>query len=393
MRLLIIQYTGDYRETVRQFSRGGSETYYAQKYSIDAVAKLTAYADQVAFLCCITTEVYEEALPNGVCAIGGGFQPGFDARQLIPLIERYSPTHLVLGTVLPEVLKWAIQKNIPTLTTFANSIPHQGFVRKLKNIKIVRLLNQPQIEWIGSYGLNSSQNLQRMGVKPEKIIPWDFLIDVAPGGFSPKSLSAKQTPWQLCYVGSISEEKGVGDILAAVADLKAKQFPVLLKLVGQDSAGYAAEHIAKLDIADSVEQLGILSNAAIEPLMHESDVVLVPSRHEYVEGFPLVIHHALRACTPIVASDHPMFRNYLQHRVSAMIFPQANVAALSACIQELLTTPALYNQISQKSHPLWMKLRLPIKWADLLSHWVKRTKADQQVLASYSLTAHCYSID
>ena len=45
IRLLIIQYAGDYREVVRRFSAGEDETYYAQKYSVDAVAKIASKVD------------------------------------------------------------------------------------------------------------------------------------------------------------------------------------------------------------------------------------------------------------------------------------------------------------------------------------------------------------
>jgi hypothetical protein len=40
MRLLFVQYGGDYREAVERFAAGGGETYYAQKYSVDAVAEI-----------------------------------------------------------------------------------------------------------------------------------------------------------------------------------------------------------------------------------------------------------------------------------------------------------------------------------------------------------------
>ncbi|NEQ88464.1 MAG: glycosyl transferase family 1, partial [Moorea sp. SIO2I5] len=40
MRLLIIQYAGDYREAFERLANGGPETYYAQKYSVDSVAEI-----------------------------------------------------------------------------------------------------------------------------------------------------------------------------------------------------------------------------------------------------------------------------------------------------------------------------------------------------------------
>ena len=54
MDLLIIQYGGDYREAFKRLAKGGSETYYAQKNSIDAVAEIGKQIGEVATLCCMT---------------------------------------------------------------------------------------------------------------------------------------------------------------------------------------------------------------------------------------------------------------------------------------------------------------------------------------------------
>lgn len=393
MRLLIVNFAGDIRTDFYRLSSGGDETYYAQKYSIEAYAKLRQYAEEVADLVYITQEAYDELLPNGVRAIGCGFHQyeDIDPEKVIQSIEKYNPTHLVLFTVDKNVLNWAVEKKIPTITTFANAIsmqsssPLHSLIRRIKNHRVVSLLNQPNIEWVGSYGMNSSRKLQQLGVRPEKIVPWDFLIDANPGDFSPKLLQSDQQNWNLCYIGAICEEKGVGDLLKAVKKLKSKSVPVHLNLVGSDNTNFAKDMIAKLDLKDSVELLGFVPNHEVEPLMNSMDLVIVPSRHNYPEGFPLVIHHALRACTPVVASDHPMFRGYLQHHVNAMIFPEANVSALADCVEEVLTNADIYQRISEVSHATWRQLRLPVKWADLVGRWVSQSPVDDQWLTDHSL--------
>ncbi|MBE9160006.1 glycosyltransferase [Nodosilinea sp. LEGE 06152] len=393
MRLLIVNFAGDIRTDFHRLNSGGAETYYAQKYSIESYARLRQYAEEVADLIYLTEEAYDEVLPNGVRAIGCGFRQfeDIDPKKIIQLIENYDPTHLVLLTVDKNVLDWAVKRKIPTITTFANAIsmqsstPLHSLLRRIKNHRIVSLLNQPNIEWVGSYGINSSKKLQKLGVKPEKIVPWDFLIDANPGGFSPKILSKSKQDWSLCYIGSISEDKGVGDLLKAVKQLRSRSISVRLGLVGSDSTNFAKDMIAKLGLEDSVELLGFVPNHEVEPLMNSMDLVIVPSRHNYPEGFPLVIHHALRACTPIVASNHPMFKGYLQHQVNAMIFPEANASALANCVEEVLTNTDTYRRISEVSHATWHQLRLPVKWADLVSRWVSQSPADHQWLADHSL--------
>lgn len=389
MRLVIVQFAGDYREAVRNFADGKDELYYAQRYSVNSVAKLTTWVEEVTIICCTTQEVYDEVLPNGVRAIGAGFPSRLPARKLIALIETLRPTHLVADLKLQAVFNWAIKNHVKTLTLFSGSVQTKTLGNKLRVPFLVRSLNHPQVEWVGSYGMNSSLLLKRLGVRADKIIPWDIILETSPGSLTPKQPRPTSEPWTLFYVGSMIEGKGVGDILNAVATLKARGVFVKARLAGRDTGFYAAR-IKELDLEDRVELIGLVPNKLIEPLMREADLVLIPSRHEYTEGFPLTIHHALKSRTPIVASDHPMFRNKLHHQVSAMIFPAGNATAIADCVQKLQAEPNLYFNLSEASYETWQRLRLPVKWADVLEHWLRGLDEDRQWLRQHQLTAEIY---
>ena len=389
MRVLFVQYSGDYRQAVQHFSVGQQETYYAQKYSVDSVAKLSEYAEEVAVLCCMSAEKYDEILPNGVRAIGAGFSEKIDFTQVIQFIEQFRPTHLIIRIPNKELFNWAIQKKVKTIALFAESILTRGWRNKIKNYRLVKLLNHPQIEWIGSYGITSSLVLQNLGVDSKKIIPWDFLLETHPGSLVPKPLREADV-WNLLYVGSMLPAKGVGDILEAIAKLKARNIHARLQMVGKDTNGLFLRQAEQLGIAHQVEFLGIIANHQVEPLMRESDLVIVPSHHSYPEGFPLVIHHALRSRTPIIASDHPMFRNSLSHGNSAMVFPAGNSTALANCVEKVVSDAELYYSLSVRSYETWQKLRLPVKWADVLDRWLDDAPENKRWLSSYQVSSDCY---
>lgn len=392
MRLLIVQYAGDYRETVQRFAEGKGETYYAQKYSVDAVAEIGKQIEEAAVLCCMTAEPYNEVLQNKVRAVGAGFSKEMHIQTLIKLIEEQNPTHLIVRTPIREVFRWAIQNKVKTIAVLADSFSTKGLGNKLRNHSLKSLLNNGQIEWIFNHGINSSVSLKKIGINSNKIIPWDWPSIVTPDAFSPKTLRTDVNTWNLVYVGLVTESKGVGDILESIANLRAKKLSVSLKIVGRGEVEDFINKARKLQIEDCIEFLGLVPNNAVVHLMRKADLVLIPSRHEYPEGFPMTIYEALCSRTPIIASDHSMFQNNLKHGTNAMIFPAGSSITLSTCIEKMLTDSELYSSLSLASHDAWNQLQIPVKWADMINRWLWDSHENQQWLFNYRLSSGRYSL-
>ena len=393
MRLVIVQYAGDYAEAFQRLAKEGSENYYAQKYSVDAVTEMRkrAEVESLTVICCITPKFEDVVLENGVRAIGCGFTDKINSQKLIQLIAQQNPTHLVMRATIPDVFKWAIKTKIRTIAVFAESIVTKTWRNKISNYFFAKLLNNEQIEWVGTYGITSSLLFKEIGVKPDKIIPWDFLLETNPGSLLPKEIPTGINTLKLFYAGALVQTKGVGDILEAVAKLRERNISVDLKMAGKGEEDFFCKRVEELQIKDSVEFLGMVPTQTLEPLMRESDVVLVTSRHEYPEGFPLTIQHALRTRTPIVASDHPMFKTHLKHGVNSMIFEAGNSVALAECLEKLISDSALYHNISVASHSTWYELRLSVKWAQLIDRWLDDSPESKQWLFEQRLASEYYN--
>ena len=65
---------------------------------------------------------------------------------------------------------------------------------------------------------------------------------------------------------------------------------------------------AKLKISSLLNFLGLVGNNDVFSMMTAADLIVVPSRTAYPEGFPLTMFEAIASRTPIVCSDHPMLR-------------------------------------------------------------------------------------
>ncbi|WP_427162000.1 glycosyltransferase [Aliinostoc sp. HNIBRCY26] len=390
MRLLIVQYSGDYREAFHRLRQNGTETYHSQKYVVDSIIEISKQIEEVTLLCCRTKESYNELLQEKLRSVGAALDPYKDKSALIKLIAEQKPTHIVVHAPIPSILKWAIENNIHTLCLLADSFLTHGLRHKIKNYLLARLLNHKQIVWVCNHGVNACLSLQSIGVNPDKIIPYDWVHAVTPDYFSPKKSKSNTDIWNLVYVGAVTEVKGVGDIIEAVAKLKAKKFKVNLQIAGGGEIQYFIQRVKQLNIEDSVKFVGIVPNQTVINLMKYADVVLVPSRHEYPEACPFTIYEALCVHTPIVASDHPMFKNNLQHGINAMIFPAGNSTLLAVSLEKLIEHPELYEKISQASPQTWERLQISVKWAELIARWLNNSSENQSWLSQHRLNSGIY---
>lgn len=390
MRLLIVQYAGDYREAFYNLAEGKGETYYAQQYSVDAVGKATTQADEVTTLSFLSNDRYDEVLPNGVRAIGAGFQHKVNRQTILEIIQNQHPTHIVLRTPDRAVLQWAIQNKVQVMVTLADSFNKPSIRDRVERYLLASLLNHPLVSWVGNHGVTASESLQSIGVNPNKIIPWDWPHAVTPDLYPQKTLRQHSGCWNILYAGHISESKGVGDVLGAIAALKARNLPVHLKIAGKGDTEALQAKMRQLQIEECVEFLGMVKNSDVIGLMRDADLVMVPSRHEYPEGFPMTIYESLCSRTPVVASDHPMFVRQLRHEQNAMIFPAGEAAACALQIETILTHPALYEKISYATQVTWKNLQVPVKWGDMLTSWLQNSPQDQEWLFRHRLSSGRY---
>ena len=366
-RLVILQYGGDYREAYERLAAGGEETYHAQRYSVDEVGRF-AESWAVATVCFRTEERYDEVLRNGVRAVGAGMAEPLDRNALVSILEGLQPTRVVLRTPIPELLAWTIERRTPTIAVLSESLAGGGEAERQ-----TRLLNDPVIEWVGCKMRSLADRYVEVGVDPHKVIAWGWPTTWAPEDLPPK-LRFERAPTRLVYVGALIEDKGIGDLLEAVAVLRRAGREVNLSLFGAgEDARRLRRRANRLRIGRFVHWGGAVPNSAVLNLMRTADVVIVPSRTASPEALPQVIDQSLCARTPAVVSAHPAYADRFEHRHSAMLFPPGDVDALASCVEELVDDPALYRHISASSAEAWHALQAPITWGEVLEAWLADT--------------------
>jgi len=386
MRILFVQFAGDFKAAHDRLAASGTETYFGHRYVLEQLGGLAQTHGPTAILCCKSPSAYDVVLPSGLRVIGAGATGRWDSPETMRIVRAYRPTHLVVLGPLTRLIRWGLGAQARVLCIFADSFEIHPIRRLIRFGRLPALLNDPRIDWVGNHGLGACQSLARIGVAPDKILPWDWLHVREPRQRAPKA-SAGEAPHTLFYAGLVTERKGIRDVIAAAAHLKHGGVPVRVKVAGAGEIDQFRAVAEAAGVGDAFEFLGLIPNDAVTAGMREADIVVVPSQHAYPEGLPLTIYEALCANTPIVASDHPMFVRRLADRESALIYPAGRPAELAGRIRELLGNPALYAALSGASQRTWEGLQIPLKWGDLVARWLADGAEDRRWLGAHSLAA------
>jgi glycosyltransferase involved in cell wall biosynthesis len=360
------------REALGRMDEGLPETYRAQHYSVEYALSLTERADQVSVIC-VNAPNYQETA-HGLSLYGLAYHGEDGWPPLRDALEKEKPTHVILRTPVLEVFGWAKNNGARVLPNFADSFIMPGWSpRAIKNRiftrRLAHILNSDDIDVVTNHNVAACRDLVRIGVKADKILPWDWPSAQTPSDFEPKTLERKDR-FRLIYVGMVCDEKGVGDLIDAYGSSAFLREETDLTIVGGGNDEPYRSKARQMGAADHVHFAGLVPNKDVFARMRDADLVLVPSRHDYSEGLPGTIYEALTVRTPIVMSDHPMFEAYFTEGNGIRFAPARAPAALARTIEETLADGAGYRALSEKTAAAFDAILCPTLWHEVIDHWL-----------------------
>ncbi len=143
----------------------------------------------------------------------------------------------------------------------------------------------------------------------------------------------------LLFVGRLIPEKGILDLVRAVARVNATT-PCRLLVAGDGPTASAVSQTAnELGIASNVELLGYVSGPDLARCYHEADAFVLPTY--WAEGFPIVLCEAMSAGLPIVTTALRGAADRLEEGVNALFVPPRRSDLLAQALVHILAADHL----------------------------------------------------
>jgi glycosyltransferase-like protein len=153
-------------------------------------------------------------------------------------------------------------------------------------------------------------------------------------------------------VGGIEPRKGSVHLIEALGRLKAELDPSpVLAVVGghsfQDYREYREAALASmpalgLELGRDVVLLGTVADTELPAWYRAADALTFPS---IKEGWGLAVLEAMAARLPVVATDIPVFREYLTAGEDALLVPPADPPALAGAMRSLVEDEPLRDRL------------------------------------------------
>ena len=388
---LLIYQTGDFGAAVQSFAGGGEETYHEQKRSVDFVIDL----GKTMSVCVVSrsSSHYDLGVAPGVRAIG--LEPRtFDGHGIgRDLVAELGPKRALVRLPHLGLIAAASKAGVPTMPCLADvfdPVPiaalatRRGLRRKVDQWTISRCFRRPSVTAVCNHSLNATRSLiDTLGVPEERCVPWEW-PQVAVRA-EPKDLP-QDRPVNILYVGSLSQAKGIGDLIEAVALLRARGKSVQLTAIG---AGGEREPLGQRatqpDLQGSVTFSGRLPKADVRRSMQTADIICVPTRLEYAEGLPNALVEGLASRTPLVVTDHPAMRGRVIDGKTALLAHPSSADSLAERLTELMEDPVLYRTLSENAGGAYASLFVGKTWYEVVSAFVDDPVNETGWVAEYSL--------
>ena len=199
---------------------------------------------------------------------------------------------------------------------------------------------------LGSYW--RSFVVDELGISPR-------VIDVLPNGIADPGQPARPSNRRECrilFLGDVCEDKGVSDLLAALAGPRLRRASWTLQIAGKGQIQSYRALAHRLGIAERVCFLGWVLEPAAQDLLAAADVLVLPS---HFEGLPMAVIEAMAYGLAIVATSVGAVADAISHEESGLLVPVGDIRQLADALLRVVEDVPLRHRLMQAARRRFLR--------------------------------------
>jgi len=289
---------------------------------------------------CPTTRL---VLPDGRVCAGPSAESGNCVKHVAELGMESGAGRLT--RVIPDVAA-----DVVAQLTAGGKLPAYPYSREVSALHarkdfIIRRLNW--LHAIASPTRMMTDTLLRYGVDPDLIVQLGYGIEMSAARPSPVEPKENE-PLEIGFIGTLAPHKGCHVLIDAFRRLPPDK--ARLRIYGNpaDFPEYYADLQRRAGESPAIAFCGAFPREQIDEVLARLHVLVIPSL--WNENAPLVMHAALAAKRPVIASDLPGLSETVRDSWNGLLFAAGRVSVLNERLNRVLENRALLSTFSRNCH-------------------------------------------
>jgi glycosyltransferase involved in cell wall biosynthesis len=161
---------------------------------------------------------------------------------------------------------------------------------------------------------------------------------------------AEGKPLKIVFLGRLSDQKGVPDLLTALASPELRGAAWTATVAGDGDASLYRAGVAAAGLNDRIRFPGWLGQEAARLLLSRAHVLVLPS---YVEGLPIAVLEALAHAVPVIATHAGALADVVEHHVNGIVVSPGDSDGIAEALLRILDDEPYRAELARNARLTW----------------------------------------
>lgn len=150
----------------------------------------------------------------------------------------------------------------------------------------------------------------------------------------------------ICYIGGISQIRGIKEIALAMGKIRSK---ARLQLAGKFLEVEFERDCRALSDWKFVDELGFLNRSEIKETLHRSvaGLVMLQPQVNYINSLPVKMFEYMVAGIPVIASDFPLWKTIIEDKKCGICVDPLDPSAIAEAIDFIIENPDISEEMGR----------------------------------------------